>query len=218
MRIHRSAMLCGLLLATLGATARYETAEAMTINITFEGKVRVVDGLPYAVDDVVQGALVVTPLHPLPPQPDGFGFSGTGHGEVTGSSPITAADTHAFYSIADDPLGNHFLNLSVDSTSGDLFSVFGILASGDPSHPVSLELLSLLQGDAPFPAYFGITATYTIENLTTGVIQTAAFDLTSFHVAITPIPGALLLFGTAVIGLGGTALWRRRRPESAAAA
>jgi hypothetical protein len=197
--------------------ARFETAEAMTIKVTFEGKVRVVDGLPYAVDDPVQGSLVVTPLHPFPPQPDAFGFSGTGHGEVTGSAPITAADTHAYYSIADDPLGNHFLNLSVDSTTGDLFSVFGILASGDPGHPVSLDLLSLLQGDAPFPAYFGIAATYTIENLTTGVIQTAAFDITSFHVAITPIPGALLFFGTAVLSLGGIALWRRR-PEYGAAA
>lgn len=218
MRIQRLAILCGLLLATLCATARFDTAEATTINVAFEGKVRFVDGLPYAVDDPVQGSISVTPLHPLPPQPDGSGFSGTGHGAVTGSAPITAADTHAFYSIADDPLGAHYLNLSVDSTDANLFSLFGLVAVTDAAHPTSLDLLSLVQGDAPFPAYFTILATYSIENLTTGVIQSAAFDITSFHVAITPIPGALLLFGTAVFGLGASTLWQWRRPRFNAAA
>ena len=50
----RFVVLCGFLLASFAATARFETAAASTIYVTFEGKVRVVDGLPYAVDDVVQ--------------------------------------------------------------------------------------------------------------------------------------------------------------------
>jgi hypothetical protein len=207
----RIGILCGVLLAVLLAGLQTAPAKAATINVTFEGKVRFVDGLPYAVDDPVQGTLSVTPLHPLPPQPDGAGFSGTGRGAITGAAPIAAADTHAFYSIADDPLGSHFLNLSVDATSGDQFRLFGLVARSDPAQPMSLDLLTMLQGDAPFPAYFTIFANYSIEDLTTGEIRSAAFDITSFHVTTTPIPGSLLLLGTALAGLGGFALRQGRR-------
>ena len=115
------------------------------------------------------------------------------------------------------------LGMPYDSFSIDLFGngvpqdqLHFLLSSGNTN--TALPLLSLETVPTTLAAWIATYGAITASNFTAGGVL-RFFNLTSYTVtsavATTPIPSAVLLFGTALLGLGG--FGARRRQKAAAA-
>jgi len=151
---------------------------------------------------------------------------------TSGSYSITFGATTATGSLG----GISALTKAIDSSSTlgmpyDQFSI-NLFGTGSPQDQLSflllsdntnpaLPLLSLETMPTTLAAWIATYGGITASSFTAGGVL-RFFNLTSYTitsaVAATPIPGAVLLFGTALVGLGGVGLHRHRQKVTGAAA
>jgi len=178
-------------------------AQAVTLTLTFTGKVKEIDGSPFPSASVGQD---FTGAYTL----DYTAFVHTPSGDDVAAG-IVAFATPFFSSTGPGAINiNHSSNrLLFGYQTGE--NLFNFVARGDPSG-TPVTLLSLMPSLAATEARFGSAISFfgQVGKFPSPALNRIVFDITDYTLTETPIPPALLMFATALCSLGFSR-WRGTR-------
>jgi len=191
----------------VGAGVAAPAAQATTVTAVYTGTIRNGDdsGNHFGGGLHSGDAFTLTAFFKAPPGT----YDSTGGGSITGGGKVTLKTNGQSYTFDLSPNSYSLNNFGqIQLFTGDVAHTFLSSDFYSPSLPTSI--LTAFDGGC-----FADTYCSGSFEITTGGFSGASFDATHLKVSATPIPAALPLFASALLGLGFAA--RRRKAQGLAA-
>jgi hypothetical protein len=195
--------LCAAVVMAIGVAA--PAARATTVTAVYTGTIRNGDDSGNHFNGGLNSgdAFTLTAFFKAPPGT----YDSTGGGSITGGGTVTLNTNGQNYTFNLSPNSYSLNNFGqIKLFTGDTSSTF--LASDFYSPSLPASILTAFDGGCYADTYCSGSF-----EITTGGFSGASFDATHLNVTATPIPAALPLFASALLGLGFVA--RRRKTNGA---